>query len=78
MFALSIRSTLKNCALIVKQPGTPFICDTTKCKNCGMCMKIGCPAIRKTETGVAVDPTQCVGCGLCEQLCHFGALHTEA
>jgi hypothetical protein len=75
---LSVIISRRPCALIVKQPGTPFICDTTKCKNCGMCMKIGCPAIRKTETGVAVDPTQCVGCGLCEQLCHFGALHTEA
>jgi indolepyruvate ferredoxin oxidoreductase alpha subunit len=37
-------------------------------------MKVGCPAIIKTETGVRIDPTQCVGCGMCTQLCHFGAL----
>jgi indolepyruvate ferredoxin oxidoreductase alpha subunit len=42
--------------------------------GCGMCMKVGCPAIIKTETGVRIDPTQCVGCGMCTQLCHFGAL----
>ena len=74
---LSVVISRRPCALIVKQPGVPFISDPDKCKNCGMCMKIGCPAIRKTETGVAIDPTQCVGCGLCQQLCPFGALHTE-
>lgn len=74
---LSVVISRRPCALIVKQPGIPFISDPDKCKNCGMCMKIGCPAIRKTETGVAIDPTQCVGCGLCQQLCPFGALHTE-
>ena len=75
---LSVIISRRPCALIVKQPGVSFVCDSEKCRNCGMCMRIGCPAIRKTETGVAVDPTQCVGCGLCAQLCHFGALNPEA
>lgn len=71
---LSVIISRRPCALIVKQPGVPYTCDTTKCKNCGMCMKIGCPAIIKTETGVRIDPTQCVGCGLCENVCAFKAL----
>ena len=72
--ALSVIITRRPCALIVKQPGVAYWSDPEKCKNCGMCMKIGCPAINKTPTGVWVDPTQCVGCGLCARVCPFGAL----
>ena len=41
-----------------------------------MCLKPGCPAIKKDEaTGCAViDDTMCNGCGLCQQLCPFGAI----
>lgn len=76
--ALSVIISRRPCALIIKQSNVPYVCDTDKCKNCGMCMRIGCPAIQKTDYGVAVDPTQCVGCGLCGQLCRFGALHSES
>ncbi len=71
---LSVIISRRPCALIVKQPGKALSSDPEKCRNCGMCMKIGCPAIVKTETGVWVDPTQCVGCGLCQNVCPFGAL----
>ncbi|MBQ3108264.1 MAG: 4Fe-4S binding protein, partial [Clostridia bacterium] len=74
---LSVIVAQRPCALIVKQPGIPYVNDADKCRNCGLCMKLGCPAIRKTETGVCVDPTQCVGCGLCANLCPFGALNPK-
>ncbi len=45
-----------------------------KCVNCGMCLKIGCPAITKTEKGVMIDETMCNGCGLCQNYCKFGAI----
>ena len=47
-----------------------------KCVNCGMCLKIGCPAITKTEKGVMIDETMCNGCGLCQNYCKFGAIET--
>ena len=71
---LSVIITRRPCELIVKHKIKPYFSDTEKCKNCGMCMKIGCPAIIKTETGVRVDDTLCVGCGLCSSICKFGAL----
>ncbi len=74
---LSVVISRRPCALIVKQPNTPFACDKEKCRNCGMCMKIGCPAIIKTETGIRIDETQCVGCGLCKNVCPFGALDVK-
>ncbi|MDL2257737.1 indolepyruvate ferredoxin oxidoreductase subunit alpha [Eubacteriales bacterium OttesenSCG-928-K08] len=71
---LSVIISRRPCALIIKPTGALMKCNEEKCKNCGMCMKIGCPAIRKTETGVYVDQTQCVGCGLCSRVCPFGAM----
>ena len=68
--------TKRPCALIVKQPDIPYEV-TDKCKNCKMCMKIGCPAISWKDKKAVVDPTQCVGCGVCEQLCKFGAFRHE-
>jgi indolepyruvate ferredoxin oxidoreductase alpha subunit len=55
--------------------------DKEACKRCGMCLKLGCPAIYKEEPGsdgkkfdVNVDPILCIGCDLCLQVCKFDAL----
>ena len=46
-----------------------------KCKKCGMCLKMGCPAITKNEDGtISIDDTMCNGCGLCMQKCKFEAI----
>ncbi len=64
------------CALLKGQK-FPYKCvvSTEKCKKCGMCLKIGCPAITKHEDGtVKIDQTMCNGCGLCKSYCKFGAI----
>ncbi len=45
-----------------------------KCKNCGACIKAGCPAISKLDGNVSINSALCVGCGYCVQLCKFGAI----
>ena len=65
------------CALLKGQK-FPFKCvaDAEKCKKCGMCLKIGCPAITKQADGtVKIDETMCNGCGLCKNYCKFGAIN---
>ena len=65
------------CALLKGQK-FPFrcVCDVEKCKKCGMCLKIGCPAITKQEDGtIKIDETMCNGCGLCASYCKFGAIN---
>jgi indolepyruvate ferredoxin oxidoreductase alpha subunit len=61
------------CALMVRKTWTKaFVVDTEKCTACGMCLKLGCPAISRDEDGKAViDPLFCVGevCGMCAQVC---------
>lgn len=64
------------CALL---KGQKFIykcvVNSDKCKKCGMCLKIGCPAITKQTDGtVKIDETMCNGCGLCMNYCKFGAI----
>lgn len=67
------------CALLkyVKFDG-PLHIDPDKCKKCGMCMKIGCPAISKGEDGLSIDPSLCNGCGLCTKICKFGSIEKGA
>ncbi len=65
------------CALLktVKYSGRCGITD--KCRNCKVCMKLGCPAISVKNDKVVIDATQCNGCGLCVNVCPFGAIEKE-
>ncbi len=72
---VSVIIAQKPCALLDKSAKTPVVVDG--CKNCGICMKLGCPAISKGETGIKIDPIQCTGCGVCMQVCPFGAIKKE-
>ncbi len=68
------------CALLKGQVfPNKCVVDSEKCKKCGACMKIGCPAMTRGDDGVVkIDPTMCNGCGLCKNYCKFGAISTVA
>ena len=76
---VSVIIAQRPCALLksVKYSGHCEISES--CRKCGLCMKLGCPAIsRDTESGaVSIDPTQCNGCGLCIGVCPFGAIEKK-
>ncbi len=48
--------------------------DNEACNECGLCMRLGCPAIVKRGDELFVDHTQCIGCTLCAQVCKKGAI----
>ncbi|MBQ3672040.1 MAG: indolepyruvate ferredoxin oxidoreductase subunit alpha [Kiritimatiellae bacterium] len=54
--------------------------DPDKCKACGACFKMGCPAmtrgkeVRPGAFQMVIDPNQCAGCRQCGQVCKFGAI----
>ena len=52
----------------------PLVVDLDKCNGCGLCMKIGCPALSLRDGKAEIDRTQCVGCQVCMQMCHRDAL----
>ena len=76
---VSVIIAQRPCALLksVKYTGHCEIGD--KCRNCKLCMKLGCPAISLDGEGgsVRIDPTQCNGCGLCVGVCPFGAIEKK-
>lgn len=47
-----------------------------KCVKCGMCWKLGCPAIEVSQEDgkTRINPTLCVHCGLCASVCRPGAI----
>ena len=71
----SVIISRRPCALLkyVKHKA-PLVVDADRCRSCGMCMKIGCPAISMTDGKAKIDNTLCTGCGVCKQLCKFDAL----
>ena len=74
----SVIISRRPCALLkyVKHKA-PLRVNTDKCRGCGGCMKIGCPAISLREGKAVIDATQCVGCGVCQQLCAFDAFESK-
>ncbi|NLB70071.1 MAG: indolepyruvate ferredoxin oxidoreductase subunit alpha [Lentisphaerae bacterium] len=69
------------CVLAVRRNigATPYKVDPDKCVACGVCFRIGCPAIVKGDPKGRlfksyIEPTTCVGCTTCSQVCKFGAI----
>jgi indolepyruvate ferredoxin oxidoreductase alpha subunit len=70
---VSVIIAKRPCALLLKS--NPPAVEIKDCKKCGMCLKIGCPAIEKQEDGTArINKALCVGCGVCKQLCKLGCI----
>ncbi len=55
---------------------TRRVVDDEICKTCGLCLKLGCPAMEGGGKGVKPDINEllCNGCSMCEQVCKFGAI----
>jgi len=56
----------------------PYFIDEDECTDCGMCLKIGCPAISRRDAMPDEKPIinidECTGCDVCFQVCKFGAI----
>jgi indolepyruvate ferredoxin oxidoreductase alpha subunit len=48
--------------------------DAEECKNCGACIRLGCPALVQREGHVEINEYFCNGCGLCFEVCSFNAI----
>lgn len=83
----SVIITNRPCVMMEKfDPSLVYRVDSELCEGCGMCLRLGCPAIvpgeeipAKKEGGkvrrkAEIDVTLCRGCTVCEQLCKQGAI----
>lgn len=64
----------KPCALLDKTVKPPFEILEEKCVQCGMCLKLGCPAIEKENDKIIINDALCNGCGLCSEVCKLNAI----
>lgn len=63
------------CALLDKTFETPLKIDSSACRRCGLCLRLGCPAIENKDEGrIIINYALCNGCGLCERVCKFNAI----
>jgi len=60
-----------SCAMQVRKRANPRKVDIEKCDQCGVCLRLGCPAIQSVDGQVFIESTLCAGdiCTICEQLC---------
>ena len=72
--ALSVIIAKRPCVLLDKKYILPPFAISDKCKKCGVCLRLGCPAISKKDGVMKIDATVCTGCGLCPGVCAFGAI----
>ena len=47
-----------------------------RCRPCGACPKLGCPAI--SGRSPVIDAEKCVGCGMCASVCKCSAIRERA
>ena len=71
---VSVIIARRPCALLEKGKKTPYSVDADKCRGCGMCLKLGCPAIERDGKKARINPALCVGCDLCARMCKFSAI----
>ena len=73
--ALSVIIARRPCKLIDRERLPPPQYDRAKCKTCGLCFNLDCPALVKTEDGfVEINTALCAGCYLCVETCPADAL----
>lgn len=70
----SVIISQRPCALLKTVKYTGKMAITDKCKNCKMCLQLGCPAIAVKDGRPVINESQCNGCGLCQNVCRFGAM----
>ena len=72
---LSVVIAKAPCALKVRSDEPPVAVDDEACSACGVCIRLGCPAISVgDEEKAVIDVALCVGCGHCVQVCKYDAI----
>ncbi len=74
---VSVIIARRPCVLLDKKRDVPYHVVEDDCIHCGICMKIGCPAICLDEKAARIMPELCVGCGQCAGICPKKAIQRE-
>jgi indolepyruvate ferredoxin oxidoreductase, alpha subunit len=72
--APSVVISRRPCVLRVKERGPAYAVSREACNDCGLCMRIACPALVKRDGEVMILEDSCTGCGVCAQVCNREAI----
>ena len=70
---VSVIIARRPCVLLLKDKTIPATIEN--CRDCGVCLGLGCPAIERGDHGMRINGALCVDCGLCVDVCPFKAIH---
>ena len=70
---LGVIVALAPCVLAVREKRGAILVDEDRCNLCGVCLKLGCPALVPGETSISISAA-CTGCALCVEVCRRGSL----
>lgn len=71
---VSVIIARRPCVLLSKERKVAHDVNREKCILCGICMKLGCPAVLQNDKGIWIDPAMCTGCGQCDSVCPKNAI----
>jgi len=72
---LSVIIARSPCKIIDPSRKPALTIDRQLCKDCGLCLKLDCPAIIRADNGsLKIDQFLCTGCGVCLQVCNLHAI----
>ena len=57
------------CLLLERKGPNPLAINVERCNGCGLCQRLGCPALVKDGDVMRIDEVLCTGCALCQQVC---------
>ncbi len=72
--APSVIISRRACVLREKTRREPYAISREECNDCGLCMRIACPALVKRGEEVTILADACTGCGVCAQVCRREAI----
>jgi indolepyruvate ferredoxin oxidoreductase alpha subunit len=52
----------------------PMSIEREACNDCGLCLRLACPALVKRGEEVVILEDTCLGCGICAQVCRHDAI----
>ena len=54
----------------------PMSVESEACNDCGLCLRLACPALVKRGEEVVILEDACLGCGICAHVCRQDAITT--
>lgn len=70
----SVVISSRPCILRVRERGPVYEIKGDLCNDCGLCLRLGCPAVVRRGEKVVILGDSCTGCGLCAQVCKRDAI----